>query len=123
MNINRLLSDYSANQLAATASTNRTAPPLTTHTETKNNGSFSEALANAKSLGSQLEDYLAMSDAERYQLAWLKKNGMTKESFDALPAEEKLKLAEKMQQEMKEEMQAKMEAAKEKNTLALNIFA
>lgn len=55
-----------------------------------------------------LEEYLAMSHAERYQLAWLANRGLTKEEFDALPAEEQQALMEEMQREMLEEMKEKM---------------
>jgi predicted flavoprotein YhiN len=120
MNINSLLSAYSAAQSVFTDSNKRTS--TTPAAETKTQGSFAEAFAAAKSPAKQLEEYLAMSDGERYQQAWLKKHGLTKEQFDALPAEAKQRLAEQMQQDMQQEMQAKMDAAKEKNKLAVNLL-
>jgi predicted flavoprotein YhiN len=121
MNINSLLSAYSAAQSVFTDSNKRT--NTTPAAETKTQGSFADVFAAAKSPGKQLEEYLAMSDGERYQQTWLSKRGLTKEQFDALPAEEKQKLTEQMQQDMKQEMQAKLDAAKEKNKLAINLLS
>lgn len=123
MNIDNMLSAYSANQSTPVKSRQQTTSSVDSGTADKSQSGFAHALANAKSPGKQLEEYLAMSDAERYQLAWLKKRGMSKETFDALPAEEKQKLMEEMRQDMEREMKAKIEAAKTQNKQVINLLS
>lgn len=123
MNIHGNYSAYSLDFPAPAKTGQHTAPQSAATNNAQSTGSFSDILAAAKkSPAKELEDYLAMSDAERYQMAWLKSNGLTKEQFDALPAEEKQKLTDKMQQEMKQEMQARLDAAKEQNKLAISLL-
>lgn len=87
--------------------------------------SFSDALDVAKHLSpaQELEKYLNMSQAERYQEAWLKRHGLTKEQFDALPADEKAKMMADMQQDMHAEIQKKMEEDKQKKAKAFDLFS
>lgn len=122
MNINSLLSSFTADQSAPVKSRQRTSLPVESNPGNKSKSGFAKALDDAKSPGKKLEEYLAMSDAERYQLAWLQKRGMSKETFDALPAEAKQKLIEEMQQDMEREMKAKIEAAKTQQKQAMNLL-
>jgi hypothetical protein len=76
-----------------------------------------------KTPAQQLKDYLAMSDAERFQMAWLKNRGMSKEEFDALPPEEKQKLMEEMQEDMRKQQEEKARASMEKKQRTIDIQA
>jgi hypothetical protein len=46
--------------------------------------------------------YMKMTPWERMEAAWLRAHGYTKEQVDALPAEERQKLLDKMKQEIAE---------------------
>lgn len=125
MDINSLLSRYPSGQHAMNKTANRMTPAQSPAANSAANGTgkFADILASAKSPATQLKEYLAMSDAERYQVAWLKKRGISKETFDAMPADQKQKLMEEMQRDMQREMKAKIEAAKAQNKQALNLLA
>lgn len=55
--------------------------------------------------------YMKKSLAERMQEAWLKQHNMTREQFEALPPEEKKKVAEEMRADIEEKIK---EMAKKK---------
>ncbi|MES2164651.1 MAG: hypothetical protein V4476_26155 [Pseudomonadota bacterium] len=55
----------------------------------------------------ELEKYVKMTPAERMAQAMLKKLGLTKEMFDALPPEQQAAITAKIADMIKQEMQAK----------------
>ena len=60
--------------------------------------------AGKKNAVQEFMEYMKMTPAERWQEAWLRAHGLTKEQFDALPADKKAALIEEMKQEMQEQM-------------------
>ncbi len=73
-----------------------------------------------KALG-EFRDYMDKSAEERYFEAFLKEQGLTKEEFDALPPEEKLKLSKKFEEYVSqkiEEAEAKKQLEEEQDSLS-----
>jgi hypothetical protein len=62
----------------------------------------------------EFQDYMKMTPGERMQYAWLKQHGISKEEFDAMPADEKQKLMEQMKREIEEKIKA--DAVKKSHT-------
>ena len=58
-------------------------------------------------------DYMKQTPAQRWQEAWLKAHGMTKEQFDALPAYKKAALMDEMKQEMQDQIRQAAENSKD----------
>ncbi len=58
-------------------------------------------------------DYMKQTPAQRWQEAWLQAHGMTKEQFDALPADKKAALIDEMKQEMQDQMRQAAENSKD----------
>jgi predicted flavoprotein YhiN len=122
---------FALDQTAATKRSNTSAPTSTQFTipqqpavtTSSTNQTVSATAATEKTPAQQLKDYLAMSDAERFQMAWLKNRGMSKEEFDALPPEEKQKLMEEMQEDMRKQQEEKMRASMEKQQRTIDIQA
>lgn len=118
--------DQTAQTKRSYASTPVTAQPAVPQPSTKqtiNNQTLSPVDETEKTPAQQLKDYLAMSDAERFQMAWLKNRGMSKEEFDALPPEEKQKLMEEMQEDMRKQQEEKVRASMEKQQRTIDIQA
>jgi len=70
-----------------------------------------------------VEEFMTYSNktfAEKYQEAWLAKQGITKEQFEALPPAKKQALLEKMQQDMEEVIK---EEARKSSLRGTNILA
>ena len=57
----------------------------------------------------EFTDYMKQTPAQRMQASWLAQHGITKEQFDALPAEEKQKLLAQMKQEIETKIKQSME--------------
>jgi predicted flavoprotein YhiN len=58
----------------------------------------------------ELSDFMKMTDAQKMQYLWLKKNGISPEEFEAMSAEDKQQLVEKMQQELEAQMKKAIES-------------
>ncbi len=58
----------------------------------------------------ELSDFMKMTDAQKMQYLWLKKNGISPEEFEAMSGEDKQKLVEKMQEELKAQMKEAIES-------------
>jgi predicted flavoprotein YhiN len=75
-------------------------------------GDFGALLRHAETKQSdaaaELEKYLKMTPAERMAQAMLKKLGMTKEQFDALPPEQQAAITAQITEMIKQEMQDKV---------------
>jgi predicted flavoprotein YhiN len=58
----------------------------------------------------ELSDFMKMTDAQKMQYLWLKKNGISPEEFEAMSAEDKQQLVEKMQQDLEAQMKKAIES-------------
>jgi uncharacterized UBP type Zn finger protein len=58
----------------------------------------------------ELSDFMKMTDAQKMQYLWLKKNGISPEEFEAMSGEDKQKLVEKMQQDLEAQMKKAIES-------------
>lgn len=57
----------------------------------------------------ELEKFMKMSEAEKMQYLWLKKQGISPEEFEAMAPEDKQKLMAQMQEDIKNELKKAME--------------
>lgn len=72
-----------------------------------------QASAPARSEAAQkFIDYMDKTPAERLQEDWLKRHGLTKAEFDALPADEKQALVDQMRIELEAQLKEQAKHAK-----------
>jgi hypothetical protein len=58
----------------------------------------------------ELEKFMKMSEAEKAQYLWLKKNGISPEEFEAMAPEDKQKLMDQMQEDIKKQLKQAIES-------------
>ncbi len=68
--------------------------------------------ASGKTAVEEFREYMDMTPEEKMFMAMLSKRGYTKEEYEALPAEEKLKLEKEIQEEIRENYEQKITTGK-----------
>ncbi|MCB5187492.1 hypothetical protein LG200_05660 [Methylobacillus caricis] len=105
------ISNYNSTALSALAATPYTSPkssnlkpaesPVPESTKVSLSSSSQSGYLQSEA-AKELEEYMNMSDSEKFQWHWLNSHGITKEEFNSMSGEERQKIVDQMKEELKQ---------------------